>query len=120
MFRSELELTRDGKQWRLTEPLVYEHEDELIEVPSGFRTDLDSVPRLPVAYMWLKNRATKSAVVHDFLYVDEGYRRRGRRWADQVFLAAMADEGVRSWRRYPIYWAVRAAGWLVYRRKSGA
>ena len=35
------------RQWRLTKPLMYFHRTGTIVVPTGFLTDLDSVPRIP-------------------------------------------------------------------------
>lgn len=81
-----------------------------VEVPEGYLTDLDSVPRIPFIYAWLKGRAIKSAVIHDWLY----YNKADRKQADNIFLEAMKDEGVPVYRRVPIYLAVRAFGWLAY------
>ena len=41
-----------------------------------------------------------------------------REVADDVFLEAMAASGVAAWRRYPMYWAVRACGGSRYKRRS--
>lgn len=114
MFKSELSVQYDvdDKRWVLKKPLEYETDDGwLVSVPEGYSTDLDSVPRIPVAYAWLKGRATKSAVVHDWLYSERHPRKR----ADKIFMEAMKDEGISLWRRLPIYAAVRAFGWTAYR-----
>lgn len=99
--------------WELTEPLIYLGADEAIVVPAGFRTDMDSVPRVPVIYAAFKGRAVRSAVVHDYLYESQ----RGKRFADRAFLQAMRHEGVPARWRYPIYWAVVLFGGPVYRSK---
>ena len=114
MFSGSLHLkySNKDKRWVTTKPLDYQTDDGwIVEVPAGYSTDLDSVPRIPFAYAWLKGRATKSAVIHDWLY----YNKHDRKEADGIFLNAMKDEGVPSWRRYPIYAAVRAFGFLAYR-----
>lgn len=105
-------LTRTG-QWRLTLPLMYFHRSGTIVVPSGFETDLDSVPRIPGVYAAFKGRAVKSAVVHDYLYESQ----RGKAFADRIFLDAMRHEGVPARWRYPIYWAVVMFGGCIYSRK---
>lgn len=114
MFSGNLYLRFDqsNKRWVLTKPIAYTTDDGwTVEVPAGYSTDLDSVPRIPIAYAWLKGRATKAAVIHDWLY----YNKHNRKQADRIFLEAMKDEGVASWRRVPIYLAVRAFGWLAYK-----
>ncbi|MFL1405392.1 DUF1353 domain-containing protein [Marinobacter sp. M1N3S26] len=102
-----------SRQWRLTMPLMYFHRTGTIVVPTGFKTDLDSVPRIPVVYAAFKGRAVKSAVVHDYLYESQ----RGKAFADRVFLDAMRHEGVPARWRYPIYWAVVLFGAPIYSRK---
>ena len=114
MFSGSLHLKYNNKtkRWVTTKDFRYTTEDgRTVEVPAGYSTDLDSVPRIPVAYAWLKGRATKSAVIHDWLY----YNKHDRAEADKIFLEAMKDEGVPAWRRVPIYLAVRSFGWLAYR-----
>ena len=113
MFKGNLHVrfNHKSKRWVLTKALEYTTDDGwTVEVPAGYSTDLDSVPRIPVAYAWLKGRATKSAVVHDWLY----YNKHDRAEADKIFLNAMKYEGVAAWRRWPIYLAVRAFGFLAY------
>ncbi len=60
----------DPRTWRLLEALVYESDrlGRAITVPGGFCTDFASVPRLPLAYLVAGGRATRAAVVHDYLY----------------------------------------------------
>lgn len=118
--------------WRLNVPFMYElpaalgyPADEIVVVPAGFECDLDSVPRLPLAYWLAKGRTVTAAVVHDWLYKSGRLHRGGpaitRAEADRIFLAAMRDEGV-AWRhRVLIYAAVRVAGrrsWRRHRRRQ--
>jgi len=86
-----------------------------VQVPKGFVTDIDSVPRIPGVYALYKGHATYSAVVHDWLY-EQG---RGKIAADRTFLAAMKHEGLPIWRRWPIFLGVAIFGWLIYKEKSG-
>ena len=100
-------------EWELTEPLLYFGLSDPIVVPSGFRTDMDSVPRVPVVYAVFKGRAVRAAVVHDYLYETQ----RGKAFADSTFLKAMEHEGLPARWRYPIYWAVALFGGPIYSRK---
>lgn len=106
-----VECVTDDK-WRLTEPLVYESDiTGTITVFPGFETDFASVPRLPIVYMLVGNKAHLPAVVHDYLY---RYAVVPRKTADEVFLEAMNVCGIWSWRRYPMFWAVRLFGGACY------
>nr|WP_324259036.1 DUF1353 domain-containing protein [Cellvibrio fontiphilus] len=84
------------------------------EVPKGFITDLDSVPRIPIFYLVFKGRTTKAAIVHDFLYTHGTNRKE----ADKTFLELMELERVRRRYRVPIYWAVRIFGGSRYNKKQ--
>jgi len=81
-----------------------------IVVPTGFITDLDSVPRVPLFYAMLKGFTVRAATIHDYLYKTQ----RGKAFADNMFLAAMYDEGIPAFRRYPIYWGVSMFGRSAY------
>lgn len=98
----------DGK-WILREKLTYlsEAARRTIDVPAGFRTDLASVPRLPVVYLLCGDCAREAAVVHDYLYTTHQV---DRATADAVLREASAVTGVATWRRWLMYWGVRIGG----------
>lgn len=77
-----------------------------IEIPAGFVSDLDSVPRLPLFHTIFKGRTVEAALLHDYLRSTD----LGRKQSDKIFLQAMVAEGVRKRYRLPIYWAVRLFG----------
>ena len=102
-----------GGTWKLLTPFVARIDGEPYVVPAEAETDLDSVPRLPLAYWLVKGRAIKSAVLHDHLYALQ----KPREWADAVMLEAMKVEGVNSVMRRLIWAGVRAGGWHAYGKK---
>lgn len=113
-FLDELELCEadddvDDGVWCLAKPLSYSSDvaGRVITVPAGFRTDLASVPRLPVVYWLCGGRANKPAVVHDFLY-STGLIARDI--ADAVFLEAMCVVGVPFAYRRLMWAGVRLGG----------
>ena len=114
MFSRLLHEYTKNRKWRLVKPLMYFHPTGTVVVPTGFVTDIDSVPRIPLVYAAFKGRAVKAAVVHDYLYESQ----RGKAFADKIFLDAMAHEGVPARWRYPIYLAVKFFGGPIYSRKS--
>ncbi len=56
----------------------------------------------------------KADAIHDWLY--QGHK-VSRRAADRIFKEAMEDLNVKQWRVVLMYGAVRAFGWLAYRKK---
>ncbi len=113
-FSTQLRTEYQGNgTWKLLSPFVARIDGEPYVVPEGFVTDLDSVPRIPLTYWLVKNRAIQSAVLHDYLYSVQ----LPRKWADEVMLEAMKEEGVNPFIRKLIWAGVRAGGWYAYERK---
>jgi len=97
--------------FQLAEEFAVKVMDFTIVVPAGFVSDLESVPRLPLVYALFKNRAPKSAILHDYLYTT---REQPRNVADRIFLGAMEAEGLPWWMRRAMYAGVRVGGGFVY------
>lgn len=110
-FLSECVLRIDGNggAWVVIEPVVYQSgvAGTVLTIPAGFRTDLASVPRLPVVFLLFGGTAHKAAVVHDYLYT---VRTLDRHIADAVLWEASAAIGVPAWRRWLMWAAVRVFG----------
>ena len=114
-FLSTLQVAKlPGGQWRLLAPLRYQSTvlGAHLEVPTGFLTDLASVPRLPLAFLLAGDSAHEAAVIHDHLYQ---VRRCTRAQADAVLAEAMAVTGEPAWRRWLMWSAVRTGGWWAWR-----
>lgn len=94
--------------------LVYDSEilNQTITVPAGFVTDFASVPRLPGAYWIAGGKASKAAVIHDYLYRNKICTRKQ---ADDVFYEAMKVSGQAWWRRSLMWAGVRLFGWTAYK-----
>ncbi len=99
-----------GNLWELVEPYRFNG----FTIPAGFRTDFDSIPRLPVVFLRFKGRTRTAALVHDYLY-SIGFDRLE---ADRLFLRIMVAEGVGVRHAIPIYFGVRLFGWLFYHPKN--
>ena len=92
-----------------------------LAVPAGMLTDLSSVPRWG---RWLVGRVgphLEASIVHDWLYVAwqvEGLEPTDtmRKFADDVFLAAMRKAGVGSVMSWLIHRAVRLGGGGPFKR----
>ena len=118
-FKTRLILEAVDGGWQLTQPFIYYSEllNRDIEVPTGYVTDLASVPRLfrfivPVANA--KNR--RAAVVHDYLCTNPEGLVKDQKQADQVFREALGVVGVGRFRSAALYYPVRTfqsiKGWF--------
>jgi hypothetical protein len=109
-FRSRMNARYEPNgTWTLRRDLVYASivTGKVYRVPSGFNSDLASVPRLPIVYLMVANTATEPAVLHDYLY------RTGvedRTTCDAIFREAMEATGVPAWRRNLMWLGVRVGG----------
>lgn len=114
-FLTELETRQmDDKTCLLISPLVYQSEllNKTVTIPTGFKTDFASVPRVPIAYWFYGNRAHRESVLHDYLYF-LGDTSRGA--ADKVFLEAMKARNKNILVRWPIFLGVRIGGWVAWK-----
>lgn len=73
----------------------------------GFETDFCSVPRVPIAYEMLGNRARKAGTIHDHLYSSHEV---SRQLADEVLREMLILEGVCHIEAMEFYLAVRQFG----------
>lgn len=100
-------------EWQLLADLVYYSAklQRQFRVPKLFVTDFASVPRIPLAYLMAGGKASKEAVLHDWLYASKICTRAE---ADAVFEEAMAINGQPWLTRKAMWFAVRLFGWSVY------
>ena len=98
-----------------------------ITVPSGFQTDLASVPKIFWNIIPPFGFVTDGSVVHDFLYRHSGFienayhgtpRQLTRKECDDVLLEAMRDCHTPKWQQVVIYRAVRWFGWAAWRQDA--
>ena len=100
----------DHYRWRVIAPFrFYVNDDgsDVIEVPTGYVTDLASVPRF---LWWLlppHGRYAKAAIIHDYLY-DNALRTKKE--ADCIFLKGMLVLGVPRLKARLMYFCVRVFG----------
>jgi hypothetical protein len=100
----------DRRRWCVGEFFVYDSAvmQAQILVPPGFVTDFASIPRTPLLWWLLGDRARGPALVHDFLY--QTHLCDTRVQADAVFGEAMQAEGVSVWARKLMLAGVRLFG----------
>jgi hypothetical protein len=101
-------------EWQLTSPLIYQSDltGDVYIVPSGFRTDFASVPRVPIAFLLCGDTASMPAALHDWLYTAVRGKRPvpDRETADMLLKEAALAEGVPAWRAWALYLGVRIGG----------
>lgn len=121
----------DGKYWVTDRDLEYcvgtPNSSTRILVPSGFKTDFASVPRLLWPILPPIGKYTAAAVLHDWLYQHpqvfwvsqtESWHALdlNRQGCDAVFDEAMEVLEVSDWARRLMYRGVRLGGWMPWRK----
>jgi len=119
----------NDRLWILKSPLIYESEllGGRIRVPKNFYTDLASVPRIPIIYLFWGGRAHREAVLHDYAFRKDSkviiYSKNGRikskraisySEANNLFFEAMVVRKKKMRIRYPMWWGVCLGGWTAY------
>lgn len=95
--------------WDLAEVFSYEvAPGDVVRVPTGFVTDLASVPRCFWPILPPFGNYTEAAVVHDYLYKHE--RHRGKEACDRILGMCARDYGTPEWQAVLLYEAVRDFG----------
>jgi Protein of unknown function (DUF1353) len=109
----------DGQDSVLTGNLEYRvlQTTFVIVVPTGFVTDFASTPRALWSVIPPIGRYQLAAVVHDFLYWDQGCTREQ---ADAIFRVAMAESNVKPYERDLMWQAVRRFGQSAWNDNAAA
>jgi len=120
-FLTELHLSlKPGSDsvYILDEPLVY-FSDIIgkVEVPTGFNTDLASVPRVPIVYSMWGGKAHREGVLHDYIFRKDSDPCVPFMLANWVFLEAMKSRGKPFYIRHPMYAGVVAGGYWSYHKR---
>ena len=120
----KVKFLNNGKEFELLEAFSYYRENDnndIIEVPVGFVTDLATIPRifwniLPPQGSGKKLNYAASAVMHDYVYDKECKYDFTRKEADDLFLESMSAVGVSKPVKYILYYCVRWFGKNHYRK----
>lgn len=121
-FLTELdaELADEDQIWIIKKPLIYQSEilNCVVEIPTGFQTDLASVPRVPIAYIAFGGRAHREGVLHDYLYRKDSAPVVTFMQANRVFLEAMKARGKSFFVRQSMFLGVCIGGYFSYHKKN--
>lgn len=121
-FLSQLEIDQvtdvgeSGRgSWQLIEPLSYQADSGVTyTAPAGFKTDLASVPRLPIVFWLFGDRCNESGALHDYLYsIDPKTKQHPiatRLMADQLLKEMIIAQGISSFVAECFYLGVRLGG----------
>lgn len=114
-FTTQLDIKVIGAQaYEVDSTLVYERENQIIQVNKGFDFDGASVPQM----LWglglspMTGGYQRAACLHDALYASEYF---DRKICDSIFLEAMESDGVPYAKRTAMFYAVRMFGSLVWK-----
>ena len=117
-FWNHLDVDADDMPYTLLSPLDYDSVllQEHIQVPTGFTTDIASIPRLVQPLIPKEGKYNRPAVVHDDLYSTGNVNGTPitRKQADDVLAEAMRAANVDPDRARLIYLGVRVGGWYPW------
>ena len=112
-FLTELVIIDVGNGYfLLNEPLIYNSKklNQQIIVPSGFLTDLASIPRLLWSIFPPFGKYSRAAVVHDYILSKKYYYNLTKKEYDDIFLEAMKAYNVNVFTRNIFYYSLRLFG----------
>lgn len=108
MGYSELVTAKVGKRrWQLKRPWRTPY----CTVPKGFITDGATIPRIAWAFTGPGEELFEAAVIHDYLYA---HGIGDKRQADKAFYKVALDHGVKQWKAWIAYQAVKIFGRGMY------
>jgi hypothetical protein len=93
--------------FELVSPFIVQLDEDEVIVPTGFKTDFASVPRLPIVYLTLGGLGDEAAVLHDYLYSRAMYPRED---CDMYFYLALRESGIGYLAAKAMYLGVRVGG----------
>lgn len=103
------------KRYILWASVSFQIKGKLYSINAGFKTDGASIPR----FAWITTgtpfapRHIRAAVIHDFLYQTGHVSRKD---ADDYFKFILREDGVNDYQANKMYLALRAFGWVAWRR----
>jgi hypothetical protein len=107
----------DGKFWVVRKQFQWINKLGCVTVPTGFVTDLTSVPRFLWTVLPTWEQYGGPAIVHDFLYWNQPVDRYD---ADQWILQLMDQMQVKPTKRHTIYTALRLFGNVAWSHNKQA
>ena len=101
-------INRNGR-YVLTAPMVYKGRDDVFIVPTGFVTDLASIPSFLTWLVPIAGLADRAAILHDSFCVglENGEPAVSARDADNIFRRTLRELGVPTVRRWLMWAGVR-------------
>lgn len=99
------------KEVELVYPYIARWHDGHVTVPTGFRCDLSSIPRVLHAILPKTGLHDGPSVIHDWCY---DVRWRSRAESDELFLNCLIAANVSWTRRNILYLGVRAGGQIAW------
>ena len=116
VFEGEPELTPwpDGVRWTVVKTyFIIDDVFGRLMIPSGFVTDLGSIPKLFQNIISPEGKPLRAYLGHDYLYATQN---RTRAQSDACLMRMMNALGVGAIERWTIYLGVRLGGWWSWRQ----
>jgi hypothetical protein len=97
-----------GRRATTTAPFRFVDGDLVVDVPEGFVTDYNSVPRV-LWWRFAPWEFPEAGITHDWLYQHPGSLTRGD--IDKIHRRILEIEGADARLQFEAYWGIRAVAW---------
>ncbi len=111
-FKDSMYIVVKPFTWKSDDPSL---DYQKVTVPSGFVTDLTSVPPLFWSTLRPDGNYVNAAIAHDYLYWTQ---ERDRQEADKILSIIMKEFGIGWIKRNTIFQAVDKLGWLAWSKNK--
>ena len=101
----------DRQLWEVYKAIPFRWRDKKYEVPVGTRSDLCSIPRVPILYLFLGGRYKTEGIVHDWLY-QTGLMSKDE--ADRCLYVMIVEHSGRPFLGAIYYQGVKRFGWKAW------
>ena len=112
-----VEVQPNGKTFKIAREFTFRWKHQGIKdihVPVGFVTDFASIPRVCRLIIPKLGKHTKATVPHDEIY--RNHENFTRKETDLMFRDGMKELGVKPWKYWIMWLAVRLFGWLAWKK----
>ncbi|MAF25305.1 hypothetical protein CL634_06985 [bacterium] len=109
----------DGEHWLTLTKLIVRLEDgSLVTVPSGFKTNFGSLPRVTKSVLSRMGNSLRGYVFHDWSYSKNTTLNLKQRECDAILYTLSREDGEGYFSAKAINYGLACGGWTAYKKSS--
>jgi len=106
----------NGRDWRISLPLIISLDDNKLEIPANFKTDFGSIPGVFRVHFNPIGKGARAFVVHDYIYRVSNVN-ISRKDADFIMKELAMSDGMSATNAFWIHKGVRIGGASSYKKR---